>query len=189
MAQDGCVRVRLEEKDIRKGPLHLTKGNSKWMNGVTRTKITDELTIGTACAVHQERDTEGMMPPATSQEEHSDVAGLGPEPEASLTPSTTEEWKETAAECVRNDLFSKKQFLVNDAELHMGGTVQKTVAKKLNITNEKRIVIFWHGGGGRETVRNTFRKKRQSAQNGMKLAFKGETAGKSHMRHAERIVN
>jgi hypothetical protein len=107
MARDGCVRVRLEERDIQKGPLHLTKGNSEWMNGVTRTKITDKLTIGTACTVHQERNMEGMMPPATSQEEHSDVAGLAPEPEASLTPSTTEEWKETAAECVRNNLFSK----------------------------------------------------------------------------------
>jgi hypothetical protein len=117
------------------------------------------------------------------------VAGLALEPEVSPTPSTTEEWKATAGECVRNDLFSKKQFLVNDAELCMGGTVQKTVARKSNMTNEKRIVIFWNKGGGRETVRNTFRKKRQSAQNGMKLAFKGETAGKSCMRHAERIVN
>jgi hypothetical protein len=129
-----------------------------------------------------------MTPPAT-QEERSDVAGLAPELETSLTPSTTEEWKETAAECVRNDLFSKKQFLVNDAELDMGGTIQKIVARKLNMTNEKRMVIFWNEGGGRETVRNTFRKKRQSAQNGMKLAFKGETAGKSCMRHVERIVN
>jgi hypothetical protein len=129
-----------------------------------------------------------MTPPAT-QEERSDVAGLVPELETSLTPSTTEEWKETAAECVRNDLFSKKQFLVNDAEPDMGGTIQKIVARKLNITNEKRMVIFWNEGGGRETARNMFRKKRQSAQNGMKLAFKGETEGKSCMRHAERIVN
>jgi hypothetical protein len=66
MARDGCVRARLEERDIQQGALHLTKGNSKWMNGVTRTKITDKLTIGTACAVHQESNTEGMMPPATS---------------------------------------------------------------------------------------------------------------------------
>jgi hypothetical protein len=67
--------------------------------------------------------------------------------------------------------------------------MQKIVARKLNLTNEKRMVIFWNEGGGREIARNTFRKKRQSAQNGMKLAFKGETAGKSCMRHAERIVN
>jgi hypothetical protein len=129
-----------------------------------------------------------MTPPAT-QEERSDVAGLAPEPETSPTPSTAEEWKDTAAECVRNDLFSKKQFLANDAELDMGGTTQKTVARKLNTTNKKRMVTFWNEGGGREMVRNTFRKKRQSAQNGMKLAFKGETAGKSFMSHAERIVN
>ena len=32
--------------------------------------------------------------------------------EVSLTKSTLEEWKVTAAECVRNDLFNKKQFLV-----------------------------------------------------------------------------
>jgi hypothetical protein len=117
------------------------------------------------------------------------VAGLVPEPEASLTPSTTEEWKETAAECVGNDLFSKKQFLANDGELDMSGTVQKIVARKLNMTNEKRMVIFWNEGGGRETVRNIFFKKRQPAQNGMKLAFKGETTGKSCMRHVQKIVN
>ena len=29
------------------------------------------------------------------------------------------------------------------------------------------------GGGGKETVRNTFRRKRQAAQNAMKIAFRG----------------
>jgi hypothetical protein len=53
MARDGHVRVRLEERDIQQGALHLTKGNSKWMNGVARTKITDKLTIGASHAVHQ----------------------------------------------------------------------------------------------------------------------------------------
>jgi hypothetical protein len=129
-----------------------------------------------------------MTPPA-AQEEHSDVAGLVPELEASLSRSTTEEWKETAAESVRNDLFSKKQFLANNGQLDMGGTVEKIVARKLNTTKEKRMVIFWNQGGGRETVRNTFRKKRQSAQNGVKLAFKGKTTGKSCMRHVQKIVN
>jgi hypothetical protein len=76
-----------------------------------------------------------MTPPAT-QEERSDVAALAPEPETSLTPSIMEEWKETAAECVRNDLFSKKQFLVDNVEPDMGGTIQKIVARKLNITNK-----------------------------------------------------
>ena len=95
--------------------------------------------------------------------------------EVSLTKSTLEEWKETAAECARNDLFNKKQFLVNDKELDMGGTVQKLIANKLNMTDEKRMIIFWSEGGGRETVRNAFRKKRQAAQNAMKLAFRGET--------------
>jgi hypothetical protein len=150
---------------------------------VTRTKITDKLAIGTVDVNHQERNMENDTTCNTR------VAGLVPELETSPTLSTTEEWKETAAECVRNDLFSKKQFLINDAELDIGGTAQKTVARKLNITNEKRMVIFWNEGGGRETARNTFRKKRQSAQNGMKLAFKGETTGKSCMRHAERIVD
>jgi hypothetical protein len=112
-----------------------------------------------------------------------------PELEVRLAPSTIEEWKENAAECVRNDLFSKKQFLVNDGELDMGGTIQKIVAKKLNITNEKRMILFWNEGGGRETVRNTFRKKRQLAQNGMKSAFKGKTIDKSYMRYVQTIVN
>jgi hypothetical protein len=93
----------------------------------------------------------------------------------SLSKSSIEEWKETAAECVRNDLFNKKQFLVNDKELDMGGTIQKLIANKLNIDNEKKMIIFWNEGGGRETVRNAFRKKRQSAQNAMKLAFRGKT--------------
>jgi hypothetical protein len=94
--------------------------------------------------------------------------------EVSLTKSTLEEWKVTAAECVRNDLFNKKQFLVNDKELDMGGTIQRLIAKKLNITDENRMIIFWNKGGGRETVRNAFRKKRQAAQNAMKLAFRGK---------------
>jgi hypothetical protein len=110
--------------------------------------------------------------------ELEEVATLLPELEVSLTPSTVEEWKETAAECVRNELFCKKQFLVNDGELDMGGTIQKIVAKYLNITNMERMYIFWEKEGGRETVRNTFRKKRQSAQNGMKLAFKGRKSEK-----------
>ncbi len=56
----------------------------------------------------------------------------------SLSKSSIEEWKETAAECVRNDLFNKKQFLVNDKEPDMGGTMQKLIAvfDVLEITNE-----------------------------------------------------
>ena len=95
--------------------------------------------------------------------------------EVSLTKSTLEEWKVTAAECARNDLFNKKQFLVNDKELDMGGTAQKLIANKLNTTNEKRMIIFWNEGGGRETARSASRKKRQAAQNAMKLAFRGKT--------------
>ena len=84
---------------------------------------------------------------------------LLPELEVSLTQGTIEEWKETAVECVRNEMFNKKQFLVNDRELDMGGTIQKLIARKLNITNHKRMSIFWEEGGGRGTVRNSFRKK------------------------------
>jgi hypothetical protein len=34
--------------------------------------------------------------------------------------------------------------------------------------------VFWEEKGGKESVRNTFRRKRQAAQNAMKLAFRGK---------------
>jgi hypothetical protein len=91
-----------------------------------------------------------------------------------MDDSTIQDWKESAADCVRTHLFPKKQFLASDAELDMGGSIQRHVTKHINLANQTRMRIFWDERGGRETVRNTFRRKRQTAQNAMKMAFKGK---------------
>ena len=91
-----------------------------------------------------------------------------------MDANTIEDWNQGAADCVRLSIFAKQQFLVSDAALDMGSIIQKHVANYINITNIGRLRIFWEENGGRETVRNTFRRKRQAAQNAMKIAFKGK---------------
>ena len=86
---------------------------------------------------------------------------------------TIDDWKDTAAEYVRSDLFDKKQFVL-DCDLAWGRKIQKLVIINLHIEGETRARRFWDETGGKETVRNTFRRKRQSAQNAMKLAFRGK---------------
>jgi hypothetical protein len=87
---------------------------------------------------------------------------------------TIADWKGSSAECVRASLFDKKQFM-SDEELVMGGPIQKLVCiLHLNICGETRARVYWEEEGGKETVRNTFRRKRQAAQNAIKLAFRGE---------------
>ena len=85
-----------------------------------------------------------------------------------------EDWNQGAADCVRSCIFAKQQFLVNDACLDMGSMIQKHVAKYIHVSSVERLRMFWEVNGGRETVRNTFRRKRQAAQNAMKIAFKGK---------------
>jgi hypothetical protein len=82
-------------------------------------------------------------------------------------------WKDSAAEYVRAGLFDKKQF-VTDEELVMGGSIQKLVCTYINICDRERARVFWEEMGGKESVRNTFRRKWQAAQNAMKLAFRGK---------------
>ena len=86
---------------------------------------------------------------------------------------TLADWKDSAAAYVRQQMFDKKQF-VTDKELMFGGAVQILVCSDINMSDGKRAQIFWDEKGGKETVRNTFRRKRQAAQNAMKLAFRGE---------------
>jgi hypothetical protein len=86
---------------------------------------------------------------------------------------TLDDWKHSAAEYVCAELFDKKQF-VDDQELIMGGPIQKLVCAHINICGEERARKWWNEKGGKETVRNTFRKKRQAAQHAMKLAFRGK---------------
>jgi hypothetical protein len=111
-----------------------------------------------------------------TQVTHPDIMGerIMPELPVCMDDSTIQDWKESAADCVRTQLFPKKQFLASDAELDMGGSIQRHVTRHINLANTTRMRIFWDERGGRETVRNTFRRKRQTAQNAMKMAFKGE---------------
>ena len=90
-----------------------------------------------------------------------------------INKHTLADWKDSAASYGRQQLFDKKQF-VEDKELMFGGTIQELVCTDINISDGKRAQIFWDERGGKETVRNTFRRKRQAAQNAMKLAFRGK---------------
>jgi hypothetical protein len=91
-----------------------------------------------------------------------------------VSKETIDDWKDSAGEYVRSELFDKKQF-VTDGELMMGGNIQKLVCKHINICRHERARMFWDERGGKETVRKTFRRKRQTAQNAMKIAFKGKS--------------
>jgi hypothetical protein len=86
---------------------------------------------------------------------------------------TIADWKDSAALYVRQKLFDKKQF-VTDEELMFGGTIQKLVCTDINISGDERARQFWDEKGGKGTVRNIFRRKRQAAQHAMKLAFRGK---------------
>jgi len=90
-----------------------------------------------------------------------------------VSKNTLEDWHDSAAEYVRSELFPKKQF-VDDEELVMGRTIQKLVCMHIHISGEERARVYWEEKGGKQIVRNTFRKKSQSAQNAMKLAFRGK---------------
>jgi hypothetical protein len=90
-----------------------------------------------------------------------------------LCKETVAEWNDTAGDYVRAKMFDRKQF-VTDADLEMGGHIQKLVTLELHISGAERQRLFWEEHGGKATVRNTVRKKRQAAQNSMKLAFRGK---------------
>jgi hypothetical protein len=90
-----------------------------------------------------------------------------------LCKHTIDDWKDSAALYVRQKLFDKKQFVTDD-ELVMGGNIQKLVCEYINLSGGERARLFWEERGGMETIRNTFRRKRQAAQNAMKLAFRGK---------------
>ena len=109
-------------------------------------------------------------------EEHPPVEGeVIPQLPNRMIANSVDDWNQGAADCVRTSIFPKKQFLVSDADLDMGGIIQKHVANYIHITNIERLQMFWEEHGGRETVRNTFCRKRQAAQNAMKIAFKGKS--------------
>jgi hypothetical protein len=84
-----------------------------------------------------------------------------------------DDWRDSAAEYVRAELFDKKQF-ITDEEIGMGGSIQKLVCAYINISGSERGRSFWEERGGKETVRKTFRRKQQAAQNAVKLAFRGK---------------
>ena len=90
-----------------------------------------------------------------------------------ISKQTMDDWKDSAAEYVRSDLFSHKQF-VFDEDLVLNGRIQKLVCNGINIAGVDRARLFWEEKGGKVIVRNTFQRKRQAAQNAMKLAFRGK---------------
>jgi hypothetical protein len=90
-----------------------------------------------------------------------------------IAKDNIKEWNDAAGDYVRDKLFDRKQF-VSDEDLEMGGHIQKLVTLELNINGADRQKLFWEDHGGRVTVRNTVRKKRQATQNSMKIAFRGE---------------
>ena len=112
---------------------------------------------------------QASLTPAVDHEGQVQTLGQG------LCKQTLADWKDATADYVRTKLFDKKQF-VTDEYLMMGGQIQKLVAFELHISGLERQRIFWEEQGGMTTVRNTVRKKRQAAQNAMKLAFRGKKA-------------
>jgi hypothetical protein len=102
------------------------------------------------------------------------VAGLRTLPQE-LNKQTLEDWNDSAADYVRSELFAKKQF-VRDEQLVVGGAIQILVCNYIKICGTERARLYWEVHGGKEFVRNVFRRKRQAAQNSMKLAFRGKWA-------------
>jgi serine/threonine-protein kinase RIO1 len=90
-----------------------------------------------------------------------------------LCKHTIAELKDSAALYVRQKLFDKKLFVI-DEELMFGGTIQKLVCTDINISGGKIARQFWDNKGGKEMVINIFRRKRQASQHAMKLAFRGK---------------
>jgi hypothetical protein len=124
-------------------------------------------------------DDNGHIKPATSRATNRGKrrgeaanAGLRTLPQE-ISKQTLDDWKHSAAEYVRSEMFAKKQF-VRDEQLELGGTIQILVCSYINICVDERVRLIWNEKGGKEMVRNTFRRKQQAAQNSMTLAFKGK---------------
>ena len=83
------------------------------------------------------------------------------------------DWKDSAALRACQQLFDTKQ-LVTDEELALGGTIQVLACSDANTSNGKLAQMLWDERGGKETARSAFRRKRQVAQNAVKIAFRGE---------------
>jgi hypothetical protein len=113
----------------------------------------------------------GGAPPGL-QQTHTVTNAVVTLPEE-VSKSTLADWHDSAADYIRSELFKKKQF-ADDEELVMGGRIQKLVCKNIHICGLERARSYWDELGGKERVRGTFRRKRQAAQNAMKLAFAGK---------------
>ena len=72
------------------------------------------------------------------------------------------EWNGAASDYVRGKMLDRKQFVTN-ADLELGGHIQKLVALELHINGTERQRQLWEEHGGRVTIRNTVRKKWQTA--------------------------
>ena len=56
-------------------------------------------------------------------EEHPPVEGeVIPQLPNRMIANSVDDWNQGAADCVRTSIFPKKQFLVSDADLDMGGS-------------------------------------------------------------------
>jgi hypothetical protein len=55
----------------------------------------------------------------------------------------------------------------------LGGSFQKLVCNDITICGGEHAIVPWEEKGGKETIRNTFCRKWQAAQNAMKLMFRG----------------
>jgi hypothetical protein len=62
-----------------------------------------------------------------------------------ISKQTLDDWKDSAAEYVRTELF-KKQF-VRDEQLVAGGAIQVLVCNYIKICGKERARIFWDEKG------------------------------------------
>jgi hypothetical protein len=68
-----------------------------------------------------------------------------------ISKQTLDDWKDSAAEYVRTELFAKKQF-VRDEQLVAGGAIQVLVCNYIKICGKERARIFWDEKGVRRQL-------------------------------------
>ena len=84
-----------------------------------------------------------------------------------------DELKAEAKLYVRNQIFPKKQFTMDD-ELKMGSKMQKLICRHLKIDSQQLMEAFWVDWGGKETIRDAIRRKRQVVMTAVKLSFRSK---------------
>ena len=88
-----------------------------------------------------------------------------------LTQSTTkDEYRKEIGEFVRTRIFQYTQFFLHEEKIAYGSDLQEYVVQNMNIvlSNSDKEEWWNEAKGGRDTMREAIRKRRQSTSNGMR---------------------